>query len=487
MTKRIQLLLFGTLALTFSSYFLARPQLSQWSPLATAIAADDGPPLKLSDPLPGNLFIELAKAINPSVVNIYTSQLPRFNRGNYPRDPFFDLFEQFMGPQYQQRPSQSLGTGFIIREDGLIVTNNHVVADADIIKVQIEEKTKEQYEAKLIGRDPTRDIALIKINAKRKLPAVKLGASKDLQVGEWVAAFGNPFGHGHSVTKGIVSALGREIDDINILPFIQTDASINPGNSGGPLVNSKGLVIGVNAAIDARAQGIGFAIPIDSVKEIIPSLEKIGTVKRGFLGVYMADIDERSAKSLGLEQSEGALVTKVIAKSPAAKAGIQAYDLIVKFDGKDVSSPLDLSKLIARAAINQSVALDVIRNGKTKKLKLTIGEQPQEKQNARNEKRYQGQMAPYDFGFRLIDYNRSLAREMGLAPLNEPRPIVVEVQPTSPAAYAGLIPGDIIVDVNKKATPRAKDVISKLVNGDNVLLVLRGDRELLIHLKQRSP
>lgn len=255
-------------------------------------------PLKAGDPLPADTFIELNKLVNPAVVNISTSQMPRPNRRpprGYP-DPFFDLFQQFMGPGpfnfQQQQPLQALGTGFIIREDGLILTNNHVVDKADVIKVQLNENDKDTYDAKIIGRDSATDIALLKIESKKKLPTAQLGSSSGLQVGEWVAAFGNPYGHGHTMTKGIISALGREIDELNRFPFLQTDASINPGNSGGPLVNTQGLVIGVNTAIDARAQGIGFAIPINEVKSILPMLEKDGSIKRGFLGVLMQDLDK---------------------------------------------------------------------------------------------------------------------------------------------------------------------------------------------------
>ncbi len=314
------------------------------------VASAELPRIRSGDPLPANLFVELAKLVNPAVVNIFTTYLPKGRQFSYEErtgDPFFDMFQQFMGQnpyEGEGGPAQSLGTGFIIREDGLILTNNHVIDRGDSIKVQLTESAKETFDAKVIGKDAKTDIALIKITSKRKLPTVKLGSSADLQVGEWVAAFGNPQGLGHTMTKGIVSAIGREIDELNLYPFIQTDASINPGNSGGPLVNTQGLVIGVNAAMAAHAQGIGFAIPIDNVKAVLPQLENEGTVKRGFIGVAMTDIDEESAKSLGLKQTDGALITQVIPDSPAAKAGLEPYDLIVEFDGKKVSSSRDLMK-----------------------------------------------------------------------------------------------------------------------------------------------
>ena len=338
------------------------------------------PKLKSGDPLPANLFVELAKAVNPAVVNIFTTYLPR-GRGGFgggqmlQQDPFFELFEQFMGPQGlgPSTPQQSLGTGFLIREDGLIITNNHVVDRADQIKVQLEERTKESYDAKLIGKDPRTDVALIKITAKKKLPFVKLGSSADVQVGEWVAAFGNPYGYGHTVTKGIISAVGREIDELNLNPFMQTDASINPGNSGGPLVNTQGLVIGVNTAIDARAQGIGCVSPIDNVKQLIPILEKEGSIKRGFLGVNLEDLDEESAASLGIKQTDGALIVQVVPGSAADNAGLKPYDLIVEFDGKLVSNTNEMRKFAANAVVDKLVPIKVIRTGAPKTLQVAVG------------------------------------------------------------------------------------------------------------------
>jgi serine protease Do len=319
-----------------------------------SLAKQTNAQLKLGDPLPQNLFVELAKLVNPTVVNISTTVMPRAQNmpgrqfGGGLRDPFFDFFEQFMGPLGPARPQQSLGTGFIIRKDGLILTNNHVVEKADVIKVQLNENDKVLYEAEILGRDARTDIALIKINTKVNLAVAALGSSKTLQVGEWVAAFGNPFGHGHTMTKGIVSAIGRELNEINKLPFIQTDASINPGNSGGPLVNAKGEVVGVNTAIDARAQGIGFAIPIDEVKSILEVLEKDGMVRRGYLGVnmYPYPLDPRNAAEIGLNTTEGALVIGTVPNSPAAKAGLKEYDLIIKFGLKEIKDSQDLMRAV---------------------------------------------------------------------------------------------------------------------------------------------
>lgn len=449
------------------------------------------PSLKKGEPLPADAFIRLAKIVNPTVVNINTSQLPRQQpRGRRPPtgDPFFDLFEQFMGPSpfAQRRPVQSLGTGFIIRKDGLIITNNHVIDRADIIQVQLDEKSDQMYDAKVIGTDTRTDIALIKIEVKKDLPVARLGNSSQLEVGEWVAAFGNPYGHGHTMTKGIISAIGREIEGLNLFPFLQTDASINPGNSGGPLVNMRGEVIGVNTAIDARAQGIGFAIPVDNVKSILPQLEKEGQVRRGFIGVYMTDIDKESAQSLDLKQTEGALITQIISGSPAEKAGLQPYDLIVEFNKQPIRSTRDLGNAVIRTPVGQEVDMSFIRNGKKLSRKIQVVEQEAESVRAggRPEGRsYQGHNAPFDFGFRIADYSRQLGSDFGIPQLQDGRPVVIEVEPNSPASQAGLAPGDVILDVNRHSVRRAQDVLRRLREGTNILRVLKQDRVVLIQLR----
>lgn len=472
--------------LTFSSVYLFAQQQT---------SVPSFPKLKASDPLPSGLFVELAKAINPSVVNIFTTYMPRDRMMRDPyRDPFFDLFEQFMGPGGggpTRMPQQSLGTGFIIREDGLIVTNNHVVDKADFIKVQLEERAKEQYDAKVIGKDARTDIALIKIEAKRKLPFVRMGSSADVQVGEWVAAFGNPYGYGHTMTKGIISAIGREIDELNLFPFMQTDASINPGNSGGPLVNTQGLVIGVNAAIDARAQGIGFVIPIDNVKSILPQLEKDGAIARGFIGVQMSDmeLDEEDAKSLNLKSTEGALIAEVVPGSSAEKAGIQPYDLIVEFDGKKISANRDLAKAVASTPVGHKAAVKFIRNGKTKSVTVEVSGTPLEGKIARGgQPRKRGglemQKAPFNMGFTFTDYSQRLAQEFGLPILRQPRPVIVAIESGSEAAKSGLAPGDIILDVNRKEVAKAKDVARNLRKGTiNILRILKQDRVVLVSIR----
>ena len=447
------------------------------------------PKLNLGETMPANLFVELAKAINPAVVNISTTAIPKNNPRL--RDPMLDMLEQLYGlrmqqpPQQQRRPQQmGLGTGFIIREDGLIITNNHVIKGADVINVQLSEKSAEVYEATLVGSDERTDIALIKITPKKnKLPVAVLGNSKELQVGEWVAAFGNPFGHGHTMTKGIVSSLGRDISEINKLPLIQTDASINPGNSGGPLVNTKGQVIGVNSAIDARAQGIGFAIPIDEVKELIPILEKDGRVSRGFLGVALGDIDDETAAYLGLGDNRGAVVTAINPGSPAAKAGFKTYDIVTEFNGKKVRNSLELMDAVADSPVGKAVDVKAIRENKEVKMKVTTAVRTDEiAKPAAPRKTYVGQKAPFNLGFSLIDPTAELRKEWNL-PEDLKQPIVIETERNSLASKAGIRVGDIILDVNRKNVRTSKDVLSSLQKGSNVLRVARNNRILIITLQ----
>lgn len=460
--------------------------------LSHQVNAQTAKKLKLSDPLPENLFIELARVVNPSVVNISVSILPNYAARNQqrPRDPFFDYFEQFLGPQMPQQTQQASGTGFIIRKDGLILTNNHVVENADIIKVQLASDESKQYEAELIGRDQRTDVALIKIKTKDSLPVAELGTSADLQVGEWVMAIGNPFGHTHSVTKGIISAIGREIGEINRFPFIQTDASINPGNSGGPLVNTKGQVIGVNSAIDARAQGIGFAIPIDEVKSILPVLEKEGRIRRAFLGVNMYPylLDPRQAKEVGLNTTEGALIIGVLDNSAAEKAGLREYDLVIKIADKKVTSSEELSRAIMDLSVGKTYSLEYIRNGKKVSSKVTLADHPNnEKDRAQKKLSYQGQKAPFTLGFSIANYSQKIVRGLGIIGTNRPSPIVIDIETDSPAARSGLSVGDIIVDVNRVSVRQDIDVLKNLKkNQINSLRILRAGRPYLIYINPKT-
>jgi serine protease Do len=443
------------------------------------------PQLKLGDALPANLFVELAKAINPTVVNISTSAVAR---GQRYRDPLMEMFEQFYGVRPQQprpnKPQQmALGTGFIIREDGLILTNNHVIQGADIIQVQLTEKSEKLYTAKLIGADSRMDIALIKIDAGQKLPAASLGSSKDLDVGEWVAAFGNPFGHGHSMSKGIISSMGRDIGEINKIPLLQTDASINPGNSGGPLVDTKGYVIGVNQAIDARAQGIGFAIPIDEVKKIIPELESRGSVRKGYIGIQLGDLDPNAAVHVGLEEgATGAVVVGIERGGPAAKAGLKPYDIILDFAGKKIKNSTDLMDSVADGKIGDKSKLVVLRDGKKLNLTIEVIERPSDQkltQRLMDTKKATGHKAPSNMGFVVADLTDNLRQQWDI-PEEVNKPIIISVEPGTLASLAGLKMGDLILDVNKSEVTTAKDVLAKLDKKSNSFRLARGNRIIVV-------
>ncbi|MBO9666474.1 MAG: trypsin-like peptidase domain-containing protein [Bdellovibrio sp.] len=466
----------------FLIFFLA---VAVAGPIQAQTLPKDPPKLNLSAPLPANLFVELGKAINPAVVNISTSVVPK-GGGPRGRDPMLDMLEQLYGfrmqqPQQQQGPRQmGLGTGFIIREDGLIVTNNHVIAGADIINVQLSEGSKDVFEATLVGSDERTDIALIKIKPKGKLPVAVLGSSKDLEVGEWVAAFGNPFGHGHSMSKGIVSSKGRDISEINKIPLIQTDASINPGNSGGPLVNTKGLVVGVNSAIDARAQGIGFAIPIDEVKVLIPQLESKGRIARGYIGALLGDLDPEAAAYLGIDQN-GAVITQLDPRGPAAKAGLRIYDIVTEFNGKNIESSLSLIDAVSDAPIGKAATVKLIRDRKPVTVSMTVAERPDERVKKVTPKKYEGQKAPLDLGFTITDPNPTLRNEWGL-PDDLNQPIVIETDRNSPAAKSGLRVGDVILDVNKQSVSTSKDVVKLLKKGANTLRIARNTRIQIINI-----
>jgi serine protease Do len=360
------------------------------------------------------------------------------------------------------------------------VTNNHVIEGADEIQVQVP-GDKKIYEAKVVGRDARADIALISIKANHKFPTVTLGNSGAVQVGEWVAAFGNPFGHSNSMSKGIISAKGRSLHELNAFPFLQTDASINPGNSGGPLVNMTGEVIGVNAAIDARAQGIGFAIPIDSVKGLLPQLKAHGKIIRGFLGVNLADLDPRSARQLGLKSSDGSLIVNVIRGSPAQKAGIKVYDVVTKFAGNEIKSSRDLSDAVLDTPVGKPVEVELVRNGKSVKLSVTTQENTKlAKLTAARPKTISGETAAHGLGFKIARLTSSVAKELEIPYSRREPPVVVDIQNGGPAAEGGLRAGDIILDVNQEKVSSVKDVQKTLRKGPNILRVQRGDMVTLV-------
>ena len=413
-------------------------------------------------------FVELSKRLKPTVVNIRTTKhiKPRVGsqlRGN---DPFADLFGQFFGQQAPQQPrkQQGMGTGFIISADGFILTNNHVVNGADEIMVKLSDGR--EIKAELKGLDDKLDVALLKISDKATLPFAELGNSDALEVGEWVMAIGNPFGLAHTVTAGIVSAKGRVIGSGPYDDYIQTDASINPGNSGGPLFSSEGKVIGINTAIIANGQGIGFAIPINMAKTVADQLKATGKVVRGYLGVNFGALTPKLAKSLGLSSDKGAIITHVLKDSPAEKAGFKVEDVIVRFDGKAVDAETDLPKVIASTPVGKSVKAVVYRKAKRLELAVVVGQQAGVGPL--------GEPATASIGISARELTPELARQLGL---KDAKGVVVsEVKPGSSAEDAGMVRGDLIIEFNGQPVESLEGfaaLASKVAKGEVVRLLLR--------------
>lgn len=324
-----------------------------------------------------NSFADLAEKLMPSVVNISTTQTVRTTTNQFPfqfppGSPFGEMFKDFERPT--ERKASSLGSGFIIKEDGIVITNNHVIANSEDILIRVGDK---EYNAEVIGADPYMDLAVLKMKTKEKFKPVSFGDSSKARVGDWVVAIGNPFGLGGTVTSGIISARNRQIGLTRYEDFIQTDASINQGNSGGPLFNLKGEVIGVNTAIIAPGQsgsiGIGFAIPANAASNVIDQLIKFGETKRGWLGVRIQEVTKEIAEVEKLKKPEGALVASVGQNSPAEKAGIKAGDIILEFDGKKINTMKKLPNVVASTGVGKSVELKIWRNKKLISKRLTLG------------------------------------------------------------------------------------------------------------------
>jgi Do/DeqQ family serine protease len=331
--------------------------------------------------LPENPFVRIAEQVTPSVVNISTvtsgkGRTPAELFRPFGNEPFFrDFFDRFFEGMPRRRQQTSLGSGVVIDKGGLILTNNHVVKDADEITVKFA--NKQEAKGKIVGTDPKTDLAVIRVAAKEALPVATLGNSDTLRVGEWAVAIGNPFGLDHTLTVGVVSATGRsEVGIATYENFIQTDASINPGNSGGPLLNIRGEVIGINTAIVASGQGIGFAIPVNMVRKVMGDLVKKGKVTRGWLGVGIQPLTAELAKSFGVGADEGILVNQVMPKSPAEAAGLKTGDLILSVDGKPMKDPRQLQRTIADAEIGKTLELTILREREKRTLKVQVGEMP---------------------------------------------------------------------------------------------------------------
>ncbi len=425
----------------------------------------------------------LVKEVSPAVVNVSTTQVVRFNRPRmrnpFGHDPFDDFWNNFFGNMPREQKRRSLGSGFIVSEDGYILTNNHVIEKADEITVTLLDK--EDFKAKVIGADPKTDIALIKIDAGKKLPHVALGDSEKLEIGEWVIAIGNPFGLGHTVTAGIVSAKGRIIGSGPYDDFIQTDASINPGNSGGPLFNLQGEVVGINTAIIQGGQGIGFATPIHLAKSVLSQLKEKGKVTRGWLGVYIQRMTPEMAESLGVAGKKGALVSDVTKDGPADKAGLKSGDVIVSFDGRSVSDEHELPQLVAATKPGSKVTVVVIRDGKELKIPVTIAEMEGEKAGARAG----GPDLTKGLGLTVQDITPEIARQFEIE--NRSGVIVTQVEDGSPADDAGFQDGDIIRSVNRQPVKNVHEfgaLVKKLKGEKSALfLVERGDARIFLAVK----
>ena len=395
-------------------------------------------------------FTELAKLAKPGVVNIQT--VKTIEGGGRVFKHFFgqpfggnkDSLEDFFGPFFNQMPQtrkeSSLGSGFIISDDGYIVTNNHVIKDADQVKVILHDKT--EYEATIIGTDPMTDLALIKIKAKNLKP-LKFGSSYETEVGSWVVAIGSPFGLEQTVTAGIVSAKGRIIGSGPYDDFIQTDASINPGNSGGPLLNLDGEVIGINTAIVRSGQGIGFAIPSDLATGIIDQLTEQKTVSRGWMGVAIQNVTEELAKYYGIKETKGVYVAKVFEGDPADKAGIKIGDVIFLINDKSINSSRDLTLTIGSSSVGETVKVKFIREGKEKIVKVKLGKRPDEDPETKQI------IDGYDpFGFRLKQMDVDLAKKLGF-PEDIKGLVVIDIESGSPASKTSVRQGDLLIEVNR--------------------------------------
>nr|WP_229779158.1 DegQ family serine endoprotease [Pseudomonas matsuisoli] len=403
-------------------------------------------------------FTQLVEQASPAVVNISTRQKVPANGISQLGIPdleglppmFREFFERSIprapGGRQPQREAQSLGSGFIISDDGYVLTNNHVVADADEIMVRLPDRS--ELEAKLIGADPRTDVALLKVEGKN-LPTVKLGDSNALKVGAWVLAIGSPFGFDHSVTTGIVSAKGRSLPNENYVPFIQTDVAINPGNSGGPLFNLDGEVVGINSQIFTRSggfMGLSFAIPIDVAMNVADQLKKTGKVDRGWLGVVIQEVNRDLAESFGLERPAGALVAQVMEDGPAAKGGLQVGDVILSVDGQPVIMSADLPHMVGTLKPGTKVVLEVAREGSRQKITLAVGSMPadDDQQMASG-----GNAVPKSdnrLGASVSDLTSQQKKSLELS-----GGVVIREVQGGPAAMVGLRPGDVITHLNNQS------------------------------------
>lgn len=410
-------------------------------------------------------FTDLVEQASPAVVNISTRQKVAqpgvVINGQMPDleglPPMFrEFFERSMpqmpkGPGGRQREAQSLGSGFIISADGYVLTNNHVVADADEIMVRLSDRS--ELQAKLVGTDPRTDVALLKVEGKN-LPTLKLGKSDELKVGEWVLAIGSPFGFDHSVTAGIVSAKGRSLPNENYVPFIQTDVAINPGNSGGPLFNLDGEVVGINSQIYTRSggfMGVSFAIPIDVALSVADQLKASGKVSRGWLGVVIQEVNKDLAESFGLEKPAGALVAQVVDKGPAQKGGLRVGDVILSANGQPVVVSGDLPHLVGVLKPGSKVVLELMRDGERKTLSLEVGSLPDEGNQLLADEASGAERSSNRLGVSVVDLTAEQKQAADIA-----GGVLIKDVQQGPGALIGLRPGDVITHLNNQPVLSAK-------------------------------
>jgi len=431
-------------------------------------------------------FSALVKNLQPAVVNISTTsivhqrQFSPFQGPFGKNEPFGEFFKKFFGNQPQgEYKRRGLGSGFIVSSDGYVVTNNHVVDGAKDIEVVLADESK--YKAKVVGTDPKTDLALLKIKAPGELPYVKFGNSDALEIGDWVLAIGNPFGLGHTVTAGIVSAKGRVLGMGSYDDFVQTDAPINPGNSGGPLFNLRGEVMGVNTAIIARGQGIGFAIPSNIAENIIKQLKGNGRVVRGWLGVNIQEMTPEIAEGLGVKGDKGVLIAGVTPGSPAAKAGLKRGDIILSLGGKKITKLTDITILAASSAPGTTMRLQVLRDGKEMNVDVKLGKFPESKSENATAKRSGAEK----LGIRVSGITPEIAEKYGLDV--DTGVVITAVGRGSAAAQVGLRRGDVILEINKHAIKTKSDFvreINKVKKGASTLfLIQRGKNTIFLALR----
>ena len=429
-----------------------------------------------------NIVADIVEKVSPAVVNIDTLRTEVYRS---PLAPFFNdpFFRYFFGdsPESQERrvPVKGLGTGFVFRSDGYILTNNHVIEGAEEIKVTF--KDGQQFDGRVVGRDPLTDIAVVKIEANN-LPTIPLGDSDAARVGEFVIAIGNPYGLSHTVTTGVLSAKGRPISagdsGREYENFLQTDAAINPGNSGGPLLNLRGEVIGINTAILPYAQGIGFAVPINMVKAILDPLISKGKVTRAWLGVYIQEVTPEIAEKFGLEKAQGALVADISPNSPAERAGLMRGDIILKIDGQEVKNVSDLQQKVRSRRPGDTVTVEVWRDRKSMVFEVALGELREESMQVPTEPMVTLGVEVREITPDLVN-RYALKRTSGV--------VIVGIDSGGPADRAGLRPGDVVLELNRRRITSLgdwEDALSRIQPGETVLLLIdRGGRTYFVPLR----